>query len=77
MGPSQFCIVTHHKRTMAACQLLYGITMQTRGVSSRIAVSLDEVDQVTSDTSGTGPGRLRDRETLPENASSAAAPPTS
>lgn len=41
---TQFCIVTHHKRTMAECQVLYGITMQRRGVSSRIAVSLQEVD---------------------------------
>jgi chromosome segregation protein len=46
VGPTQFCIVTHHKRTMAACQVLYGITMQKRGVSSRIAVSLEEVDSV-------------------------------
>ncbi len=45
VGPTQFCIVTHHKRTMAACQVLYGITMQRRGVSTRIAVSLDEVDE--------------------------------
>ncbi len=41
---TQFCIVTHHKRTMADCQVLYGITMQRRGVSSRIAVSMQEVD---------------------------------
>ncbi|MBL8733037.1 MAG: chromosome segregation protein SMC [Planctomycetes bacterium] len=41
---TQFCIVTHHKRTMADCQVLYGITMQRRGVSSRIAVALHEVD---------------------------------
>ena len=41
---TQFCIVTHHKRTMAECQVLYGITMQRRGVSSRIAVSMHEID---------------------------------
>ncbi|MBX3463030.1 MAG: chromosome segregation protein SMC [Planctomycetes bacterium] len=41
---TQFCIVTHHKRTMAECQVLYGITMQRRGVSSRIAVALHEID---------------------------------
>jgi len=41
---TQFCIVTHHKRTMAECQVLYGITMQRRGVSARIAVALHEVD---------------------------------
>jgi chromosome segregation protein len=45
---TQFCIVTHHKRTMADCQALYGITMQRRGVSSRIAVNLSEVDSFQS-----------------------------
>jgi len=49
VGPTQFCIVTHHKRTMAECQTLYGITMQRRGVSSRIAVSLDQVDELHED----------------------------
>lgn len=49
VGPTQFCIVTHHKRTMAECQTLYGVTMQRRGVSSRIAVSLDEVDDLHED----------------------------
>jgi chromosome segregation protein len=46
VGPTQFCIVTHHKRTMADCQALYGITMQKRGVSTRIAVDLREVDDL-------------------------------
>ncbi|MEC7726317.1 MAG: hypothetical protein VYD05_12425, partial [Planctomycetota bacterium] len=45
-GETQFCVVTHHKRTMAECQVLYGITMQRRGVSSRIAVALSEVDSI-------------------------------
>ena len=47
VGPTQFCIVTHHKRTMAACNTLYGVTMQKRGVSSRIAVNLEQVDELT------------------------------
>jgi len=51
---TQFCIVTHHKRTMAECQALYGITMQRRGVSSRIAVALAEVDSFTSGGPGAG-----------------------
>jgi chromosome segregation protein len=46
---TQFCIVTHHKRTMAECQVLYGITMQRRGVSSRIAVAMHEVDSFHGD----------------------------
>ncbi|MCC6782898.1 MAG: hypothetical protein IT457_08630, partial [Planctomycetes bacterium] len=47
VGPSQFCIVTHHKRTMAACDVLYGITMQKRGISTRISVALDEVEELS------------------------------
>ena len=67
VGPTQFCVVTHHKRTMADCQVLYGITMQKRGVSSRIAVSLDEVDGFgeSGDSNGASEqetaNRLRDR----------------
>ncbi|MBM4062255.1 MAG: chromosome segregation protein SMC [Planctomycetes bacterium] len=51
---TQFCIVTHHKRTMAECQVLYGITMQRRGVSSRIAVSLQEVDSFQGSAADAG-----------------------
>ncbi|MCB9869575.1 MAG: chromosome segregation protein SMC [Planctomycetes bacterium] len=55
VGPTQFCVVTHHKRTMAACDQLYGVTMQRRGVSSRIAVSLDMVEDL-SETGRRGSG---------------------
>jgi len=40
---SHFIIITHHKRTMQSCDLLYGITMQERGVSKRVAVNFDQV----------------------------------
>ncbi len=53
---TQFCIVTHHKRTMAECQVLYGITMQHRGVSSRIAVSLEQVDSIQDGGAAVGAG---------------------
>ncbi|MCA8954177.1 MAG: AAA family ATPase, partial [Planctomycetes bacterium] len=53
---TQFCIVTHHKRTMAECQVLYGITMQRRGISSRIAVALHEVDSFQDGGEVAGPG---------------------
>ena len=43
VADTQFLVVTHHKRTMADCQVLYGITMQRKGISSRMAVSLAEV----------------------------------
>ena len=40
---SHFIVITHHKRTMQACDLLYGVTMQERGVSKRVAVKFDQV----------------------------------
>ncbi len=41
---SQFVIVTHSKRTMAIADILYGITMQTQGVSKRISVQFEHQD---------------------------------
>jgi chromosome segregation protein len=38
---SQIIIVTHNKKTMEAAQNLYGITMQIRGVSTLVSVSLN------------------------------------
>jgi chromosome segregation protein len=42
---SHFIIITHHKRTMAACDQLYGVTMQERGVSKRVSVRFEHVGQ--------------------------------
>ncbi|MEM7229243.1 MAG: chromosome segregation protein SMC [Planctomycetota bacterium] len=40
---SHFIVITHHKRTMTACDQLYGVTMQERGVSKRVAVRVEDV----------------------------------
>ncbi len=40
---SHLIIITHHKRTMQAADQLYGVTMQERGVSTRVSVRLDQV----------------------------------
>jgi len=40
---SHFIVITHHKRTMIECDKLYGVTMQERGVSKHVAVTVDEV----------------------------------
>ncbi|MBL8863447.1 MAG: chromosome segregation protein SMC [Planctomycetes bacterium] len=41
---TQFVVVTHNKVTMAACQRLYGVTMETKGVSRQVSVEVADVD---------------------------------
>lgn len=40
---SNFIVITHHKKTMAMCDRLHGVTMQERGVSTRVGVRFDQV----------------------------------
>lgn len=40
---SHFIVITHHKRTMQAADLLYGVTMPNRGVSRQVTVKFDQV----------------------------------
>lgn len=41
---SQFIVVTHSKRTMSIADVLFGVTMQTQGVSKKISVKFGEKD---------------------------------
>jgi len=40
---TQFVIITHSKRTMTNAGVLYGVTMQESGVSTRVAVRFEDV----------------------------------
>ncbi len=40
---SRFIVITHNKKTMQSADQLYGVTMQERGVSTRVKVRFDQV----------------------------------
>ncbi len=42
---TQFVVVTHNKGTMAACDGLYGVTMETKGISRQVSVELAQAER--------------------------------
>jgi len=45
---SQFIVITHAKRTMSIADVLFGITMQIRGVSKKISVRFGEEEETVA-----------------------------
>jgi len=41
----QFIVITHHRATMEESDMLYGVTMQEKGVTSILAVDLEEAEK--------------------------------
>jgi chromosome segregation protein len=60
VAQSQFIIITHNKRTIAKADILYGITMEERGISKLVGMKLAERPENYSETSnGNGNGTQR------------------
>src|SRR6185436_21094822 len=63
---SHFIIITHNKRTMQTADRLFGVTMQERGVSTRVTVKFDQVGKdgaIVSGVGAEGTKGQRDKET--------------
>ena len=53
---SQFIIITHNKRTIAKADVLYGVTMEERGVSKLVGMKLAAPRQVAAESGSNGNG---------------------
>jgi chromosome segregation protein len=51
---SQFIIITHNKRTIAKADVLYGVTMEERGVSKLVGMKLTAPQQVSTEVMSNG-----------------------
>ncbi len=67
---SQFVIITHNKRTMETCDMLYGVTMREPGISKIVSVEmtkqleLAEVDSATAAPAATSSQSTADLPTV-------------
>ena len=48
VGQSQFVVISHHKRTIARADALYGVTMEEHGVSKLVGVKFSTRDKPTN-----------------------------
>ena len=44
MNSTQFIVITHRRGTMEAANIMYGVTMQEKGVSKLLSLHIDDVD---------------------------------
>ena len=50
VGQSQFIVISHHKRTIARADALYGVTMEEHGISKLVGVKFAKRDESHSRT---------------------------
>lgn len=51
---TQFIIITHNKRTMECAEMLYGVTMEERGISRIVSVDFAGVESVLKNRASSG-----------------------
>jgi chromosome segregation protein len=62
---TQFIVITHNKRSMEACERLYGVTMEEPGVSKLVSVRLEHGELAEGDEVDGGDAEASDEETGP------------
>lgn len=45
LDQSQFIVITHRRGTMEAANIMYGVTMQEKGVSKLLSLHMDDIDE--------------------------------
>jgi chromosome segregation protein len=50
VAKSQFIVITHNQQTITAADVLYGVTMQQKGVSKIVSVKLTDHDKTPKET---------------------------
>ncbi len=45
LSQTQFIVITHRRGTMEAANIMYGVTMQEKGVSKLLSLHIDDVDE--------------------------------
>ena len=59
VAQSQFIIMTHNKRTIAKADVLYGVTMEERGVSKLVGMKLTAPPEVATESASNGHGETQ------------------